>query len=56
MKTLITHFQSPLYFGAQMAADAGIPENKFQALWELTEKDRTIGKMTLEEALEMIFC
>ncbi|MDE7206120.1 MAG: HAD family hydrolase [Lachnospiraceae bacterium] len=53
-ETLITHFQSPLYFGAQMAADAGIPENKFQALWEPTEKDRTIGKMTLEEALEMI--
>ena len=53
-ETLITHFQSPLYFGAQMAIDAGIPENKFQALWEPTEKDRTIGKMTLEEALEMI--
>lgn len=53
-ETLITHFQSPLYFGAQMAIDAGIPENRFQELWEPTEKDRTIGKMTLEEALEMI--
>lgn len=53
-ETLITHFQSPLYFGAQMAADAGIPEHKFQALWEPTEHDRTIGKMTLEDALENI--
>lgn len=53
-ETLITHFQSPLYFGEQMAIDAGIPENRFQELWEPTQKDRTIGKMTLEEALEMI--
>lgn len=53
-ETLITHFQSPLYFGAQMAADAGIPEHKFQALWEPTEYDRTVGKMTLEDALENI--
>lgn len=50
-ETLITHFQSPLYFGAQMAVDAGIPEHKFQALWEPTEHDRTIGKMTLEDAI-----
>jgi putative hydrolase of the HAD superfamily len=37
-----------------MAVEAGIPENKFQALWHLTEHERTIGKLTLEEALEMI--
>ena len=53
-ETLITHFQCPLYFGAQMAVDSGIPEHKFQALWEPTEHDRTIGKLTLEEALENI--
>lgn len=53
-ETLITHFQSPLYFGEQMAVDAGIPEHKFQELWEPTEYDRTIGKLTLEEALENI--
>ena len=29
-ETLITLFDSPLYFGTQMAADAGIPEEKFQ--------------------------
>jgi putative hydrolase of the HAD superfamily len=53
-ETLITHTQSPLYFGSQMAADAKIPEEKFQALWLPTGEARTIGAMTLEEALTMI--
>lgn len=53
-ETLITHYQSPLYFGTEMAKDAGIPKEKFLELWEPTGQARTIGKMTLEEALEMI--
>ena len=53
-ETLITHYHSPLYFGTQMAEDAGIPEDKFQTLWLPTEHERTIGKLTLEEALEII--
>lgn len=53
-ETLITHYHSPLYFGLQMAEDAGIPEDKFQSLWRSTEHDRTVGKLTLEEVLEMI--
>jgi putative hydrolase of the HAD superfamily len=53
-ETLITHYHSPLYFGAQMAEDAGIPEDKFQSLWHPTERERSIGKLTLEEVLEMI--
>lgn len=53
-ETLITHYHSPLYFGAQMAKDAGIPEDRFQVLWRPTEQARTIGKVTLEEVLEMI--
>lgn len=53
-ETLITHYHSPLYFGSQMAEDAGIPEDKFQSLWRSTEHDRTVGKLTLEEVLEMI--
>lgn len=43
-ETLITHYRSPLYFGTQMAEDAGIPADKFQALWCPTEHERTIGK------------
>jgi haloacid dehalogenase superfamily, subfamily IA, variant 1 with third motif having Dx(3-4)D or Dx(3-4)E len=53
-ETLITHYKSPLYFGAQMAEDAGIPEDKFQALWRPTEYERTIGKLTFEGTIEMI--
>lgn len=53
-ETLITHYQCPLYFGAQMAADVGIPEENFQALWRPTEDDRTIGKLSVEEVVEMI--
>lgn len=53
-ETLITHYNSPLYFGAQMARDAGISEDKFQALWRPTEHDRSIGRLTLEEVLEII--
>lgn len=53
-ETLITHYQSPLYFGKQMAADAGIPESRFRRLWDATESDRTVGKLTLEEVIEAI--
>ena len=53
-ETLITHYQCPLYFGAQMAEDAGISEEKFQALWRPTEHDRTIGKISFEAVVEMI--
>ena len=37
-----------------MAKDAGIPEEKFLPLWNATESDRTIGKVTLQETVEMI--
>lgn len=53
-ETLITHFESPLYFGAQIAADVGIPEQAFRKVWDRTESDRTLGRQTLEEVLEVI--
>lgn len=53
-ETLITLFESPLYFGTQIAKDAGISEEDFQKLWHPAGKDRTIGKITLEELLEKI--
>lgn len=53
-ETLVTLYDSPLYFGSQIAQDLGIPENIFQALWKPTEHDRTIGKLTLEDVLENI--
>lgn len=53
-ETLITHYNSPLYFGAQMAKDAGIPESNFQELWHATEDDRSLGKVTFEGVVTMI--
>jgi putative hydrolase of the HAD superfamily len=53
-ETLITLYDSPLYFGTQMAIDAGIEEEKFLEIWRSAEENRTIGKITLEEILEKI--
>ena len=53
-ETLITHYRCPLYFSAQMAADAGIPAADFQRLWHATEAARTTGQLTLENALAEI--
>ena len=53
-ETLITHYECPLYFSAEMAADAGIPEEKFRKSWRATETERTIGNLSLEEILERI--
>lgn len=53
-ETLITLFESSLYFGRQMAMDAGIEEEKFKEIWRAAEADRTIGKISLEEILEKI--
>lgn len=53
-ETLITHYNTPLYFGAQMAKDAGISLERFQGLWRATEEKRTIGSMDFEEVLTMI--
>lgn len=53
-ETLITHYECPLYFSAEMAADAGISEENFRKIWRETETERTIGKLSFEEVLERI--
>lgn len=53
-ETLITHYRNPLYFGEQMAKDAGISWNDFKVVWQATDYDRCIGNATLEEVLERI--
>ena len=53
-ETLITHYNSPLYFGWQMAEDAGVDTEVFLTRWRGLEADRTIGKLSLEQTLEMI--
>ena len=53
-ETLITLFESPIYFGTQMAADIGLPVDVFRSVWDAMEEDRTVGKIAMEEALEII--
>lgn len=53
-ETLITLFESPLYFGTQMVEDAGITEEHFLRVWRPAEIDRTIGIISLVELLEKI--
>ena len=55
-ETLITHYRSPLYFGAEMAEDIGIPKEDFFRLWRdpSVDHDRTVGKITLKEILSRI--
>lgn len=54
-ETLITHYNSPLYFSTEMAQDAGIPIDRFQKIWRETDYARTVGELTLEQVLERIF-
>ena len=53
-ETLVTHYNYPLYFGEQIAADIGISNEEFQTIWNPSEEKRTIGLWTLEEVLENI--
>lgn len=53
-ETLISYHTCPVYFGTQMAEDAGIPVAEFLAKWRATDFDRSTGKITVEEVLEQI--
>lgn len=53
-ETLITLCESPIYFGAQIAEDVGIPVDQFLILWRPTEYDRSVGKLMFEEVMENI--
>ncbi|MBQ0064537.1 MAG: HAD family hydrolase, partial [Firmicutes bacterium] len=53
-ETLITHYTTPLYFGAEMAKDIGITTEEFQKYWKSTFSQRSIGEMSFEEILETI--
>ena len=53
-ETLITYYGAPVYFGSQMAEDAGIPAEVFLPRWRGTEEGRTLGKWRIEEVLTEI--
>ena len=50
-ETLVTLFAVPAYLSPRMAADAGLAEEDFRPLWQATEEDRTLGRVTAEEAV-----
>ena len=51
-ETLVTHYNSPVYMGKEIACDMGIPETKFREIWDTSDNDRTLGKQTLEVVIE----
>ena len=53
-ETLISYHTSPVYFGTQMAMDAGVPVQEFLTKWRTTDYDRSIGKRTVDDVLEEI--
>ncbi len=55
-ETLCTHYRSPLYFGAQIAEELGVPPEVFLPLWRnaAREEARTLGKLTLADQLRCI--
>lgn len=53
-ETLVTHYNCPVYFGRQIAEDAGIRAEEFLPAWDGREDERTLGQATLEEVIEKI--
>lgn len=54
-ETLVTLFDGRAYLRDAMARDAGISLEQFSELWERGEEDRTLGRITTEDHLNMIF-
>ncbi len=50
-ETLITLFTEHTYFGEDAASDAGVDPVLYRKVWHENEKDRTTGKMTIEEGI-----
>lgn len=53
-ETLITLFNSTVYKGRQIAEDLNLPEEVFREIWDPTDDDRTLGKMSFEEVISEI--
>lgn len=53
-ETLITLWHNEPYMGREISLDADIPEHVFREIWDKTEEERTLGKLTYEEVIERI--
>ena len=45
-ETLITLWHNEPYMGREISLDADIPEHVFREIWDKTEEERTLGKLT----------
>lgn len=55
-ETLVTHYNCALYFGTEMAKDAGVEEAVFLSMWRKSEEARTLGNVTFEDVVRDILC
>lgn len=53
-ETLVTQFESPLYYGTQIAQDLALAPEDFLPGWRATEEDRATGKQSFEAVMEML--
>ena len=53
-ETLVTQFESPLYYGTQIAQDLGLSPEAFLPGWRATEEARATGKLTFEAVMETL--
>ena len=50
-ETLVTLFQGRTYFSENIAADIGVPIERFREAWHSNEMNRSIGIYTMEEGI-----
>ena len=53
-ETLVSLFQGRTYFGENIADDVGVPPREFRHRWHEIEDDRSTGKLTIKEGLEIV--
>lgn len=53
-ETLVTQFDTPLYYGTQIAQDLGLKPEAFLPGWRKTEEARSTGKLTFESAMAQL--
>lgn len=53
-ETLVTLFTGRTYFSEDIAADLGLDANLFRKEWHTIENERSVGKYTSEQGLEIV--
>ena len=52
-ETLITLFEGRTYFSEDICKDLGLPIDIYRKAWHSNENDRTIGKLSMKEGVEL---